>query len=55
MTIFDHFQSRYEAAKEEEFTIAEFLEICKEDKSAYASSAEAILKSRLACYQTNCD
>lgn len=43
MTIFDHFQSRYEAAKEEEFTIAEFLEICKEDKSAYASSAERLL------------
>ena len=43
MTIFDHFQSRYEAAKEEEFTIAEFLEICKQDKSAYASSAERLL------------
>lgn len=43
MTIFDHFQSRYEAAKEEEFTIAEFLEICKNDKSAYASSAERLL------------
>ncbi|TMO83171.1 PrkA family serine protein kinase [Pseudoalteromonas spongiae] len=43
MTIFDHFQSRYEAAKEEEFTIAEFLEICKEDKSAYASSTERLL------------
>jgi serine protein kinase len=43
MTIFDHFQSRYESAKEEEFTIAEFLEICKKDKSAYASSAERLL------------
>lgn len=43
MTIFDHYQSRYEAAKEEEFTIAEFLDICKQDKSAYASSAERLL------------
>ncbi len=43
MTIFDHFQSRYEAAKEEEYTVAEFLEICKNDKSAYASAPERLL------------
>ena len=27
MTIFEHYQARYEAAQEEEYTIAEFLEI----------------------------
>ncbi len=43
MTIFDHYQARYEASQEEEYSIAEFLEICKTDKSAYASSAERLL------------
>lgn len=43
MSIFDHFQSRYEAAKEEELTLQEFLELCKEDKSAYANAAERLL------------
>ncbi len=43
MTIFDHYQTRYEASKEEEFTISEFLDICREDKSAYASAAERLL------------
>lgn len=43
MTIFDHYQARYEAAKEEEYTISEFLEICRNDKSAYASASERLL------------
>ena len=43
MTIFEHYQARYEAAQEEEYTIAEFLEICKNDKSAYASAPERLL------------
>lgn len=43
MTIFNHFQSRYEDAKEEEFSINEYLELCKSDKSAYATAAERML------------
>ncbi|MCG7533693.1 PrkA family serine protein kinase [Pseudoalteromonas sp. OOF1S-7] len=43
MSIFEHYQSRYEASQEEEFTIAEYLEICKEDKAAYASAPERLL------------
>ncbi|WP_042148760.1 MULTISPECIES: PrkA family serine protein kinase [unclassified Pseudoalteromonas] len=43
MTIFDHYQARYEAAKEEEYSISEFLEICRNDKSAYASASERLL------------
>ena len=43
MTIFEHYQARYEASQEEEYTIAEFLEVCKNDKSAYASAAERLL------------
>jgi serine protein kinase len=43
MSIFDHFQSRYETAKEEEYTLQEYLDICKNDPSAYASAAERML------------
>ncbi|ORT50115.1 serine/threonine protein kinase [Vibrio sp. qd031] len=43
MSIFDHYQARYEAAKEEELSIQEFLDICKDDKAAYANAAERLL------------
>jgi len=43
MSIFEHYKSRYEAAKEEEYTIQEFLALCKDDKSCYASAAERLL------------
>jgi len=43
MTIFDKYQSRYEKAQEEEMSLQEYLEICKKDPSAYATSAERML------------
>ncbi|WP_217511021.1 PrkA family serine protein kinase [Vibrio metschnikovii] len=43
MSIFNHFQARYEAAKDEEISIQTFLDLCKEDKSAYANAAERLL------------
>lgn len=43
MSIFEHYKSRYEAAKEEEYSIQEFLALCKQDKSCYASAAERLL------------
>ncbi|MEO3878368.1 PrkA family serine protein kinase [Rheinheimera fenheensis] len=43
MSIFEHYKSRYEAAKEEEYTIDEFLALCKQDKSCYASASERLL------------
>jgi len=43
MGIFEHYKSRYEAAKEEEYSISEFLALCKNDKSCYASAAERLL------------
>ena len=43
MDIFQHYQQRYELQKEEEFSINEFLEICKQDSTAYASAAERLL------------
>lgn len=43
MSIFDHYQTRYEKHKHEEFSIQEFLNICKSDPMAYANSAERLL------------
>src|SRR5664279_5660155 len=43
MTIFARYQSRYEAAQEEEISIQEYLEICRRDPTAYASVAERML------------
>ena len=45
MGIFEHYQHRYEERQQEEFTIQEFLEICKTDPSAYANSAERLLQA----------
>lgn len=43
MGIFEHYQQRYEKKLEEEYSLQEFLEICKQDKSAYATAAERLL------------
>ncbi len=45
MTIFDHYQSRFEEAREEEYTLQEYLEICRNDPSAYATAAERMLQA----------
>ncbi|MCL7943571.1 PrkA family serine protein kinase [Marinobacter sp. ATCH36] len=43
MSIMQHFKDRYEATQEEEYTLEEYLEICKKDPTAYATAAERIL------------
>jgi len=43
MSIFSHYQTRYELTQQEEYTLEEYLEICKKDPSAYASAAERLL------------
>lgn len=43
MGIFEHFQDRFDSTKEEEYSIEEFLELCKKDKMAYANAAERML------------
>ena len=45
MTIFEHYQSRYDEAQFEEFTMQEFLNICRDNKLAYASAAERLLRA----------
>ncbi len=43
MSIFSQFQTRYELSKQEEYTLEEYLDICKNDPNAYASAAERLL------------
>ena len=43
MSIFARYQGRYESLQEEELSLQEYLELCRNDKSAYASVAERML------------
>ncbi|WP_434951937.1 PrkA family serine protein kinase [Shewanella sp. HL-SH4] len=43
MGIFEHYQQRYEKKLDEEYTLEQFLDICKQDKGAYVSAAERLL------------
>ncbi|NHI00855.1 MULTISPECIES: PrkA family serine protein kinase [Oceanimonas] len=43
MGIFEHYQMRYEKAKEEEYSLQEFLDLCRDDKGCYASASERLL------------
>jgi len=43
MSLFSRYQSRYEASQEEEISVQEYLELCRKDRSAYASVAERML------------
>lgn len=45
MSIFSHYQTRYEERQEEEYTIQEYLELCKDDPSTYATASERMLKA----------
>ena len=43
MNIFDNYAARYERTREEEYSMQEYLELCKKDKLAYASASERLL------------
>ncbi len=43
MSIFDRYQTRYDAGQEEEMSLQEYLDLCKRDPTAYASVAERML------------
>ncbi|GAA6154363.1 PrkA family serine protein kinase [Pseudoteredinibacter isoporae] len=45
MGIFNHFQDRYDAGQEEEMSIQEYLELCRQDNSVYATAAERLLNA----------
>lgn len=41
--IFSRFSARYDKSREEEYSLQEYLEICKQDSTAYATAAERML------------
>ncbi|WP_298775372.1 PrkA family serine protein kinase [uncultured Shewanella sp.] len=43
MGIFEHYQQRYEKKLDEEYSLEEFLTLCKKDKTTYVSAAERLL------------
>lgn len=45
MSIFDNYQTRYESIQQEELSLQEYLNTCKEDPSSYANAAERLLKA----------
>jgi serine protein kinase len=45
MSIFQHYQSRYDEAQEECYSIQDFLSLCQSDQMAYASAAQRLLNA----------
>ncbi len=45
MTIFNHYQNRFDSLQQDEMSLQEYLELCKEDVSAYATAPERMLKA----------
>lgn len=43
MSLFHHYQSRFDKSRPEEYSLEEYLNLCKRDPSAYASAAERLL------------
>ncbi len=43
MSIFNAYQARFEAAREEEMSLQDYLELCRADRMAYATAAERML------------
>jgi serine protein kinase len=43
MSIFNNYQARYESFLEEEYSLKEYLELCREDASVYATATERML------------
>ncbi len=43
MSIFEHYTSKFEESKEEELSLQEYLDLCKQDPLTYASPAERML------------
>ncbi|MCM2971865.1 PrkA family serine protein kinase [Larsenimonas suaedae] len=45
MSIFDHVQNRYQRTQQEEMSLQEYLQLCKDDPRAYASASERMLEA----------
>lgn len=45
MSIFNQYQQRFESQREEEYSLQEYLQLCKEEPKAYANAAERMLSA----------
>jgi serine protein kinase len=45
MGIFEHYKSRYESTTQEEMSLTDYLQLCKQDPMAFASASERMLKA----------
>lgn len=45
MNIFNHFQTRYDSLKEEELSLQEYLDLCRDQPITYATAAERMLSA----------
>src|ERR1700739_3260629 len=45
MSIFNHYQTRFDEAKEEEYSLEEYLDLCRRDSGAYATASERMLRA----------
>jgi len=45
MSIFDHYKARYDSVQQEEYSLDEFLQLCKQDPMVYADAAERMLQA----------
>lgn len=45
MSIFDHYKARYDSVQQEEYTLDEYLKLCKQEPSTYADAAERMLQA----------
>ena len=45
MKIFDNYAARYERTREDEFSLQEYLELCKSDSLTYATASERMLSA----------
>jgi serine protein kinase len=43
MGVFEHYRARFDATQQEDYSLTEYLEICRSDPTAYATSAERLL------------
>lgn len=45
MSIFDHYKARYDSVQQEEYSLDEYLQLCKQDPMIYADAAERMLQA----------
>ena len=43
MSLFHHYQARFDHSRPEEYTLEQYLNLCKTDPTAYATAAERLL------------